>query len=145
MATALPVQSQKVMASFEGQVIALQSSLTEGFEARLAEAVAGIQLSAAVARRTARAEPYKAPGELVVPDGIVGGASFAGGASLVVNARPFWSHGRRIRRLLSARLRSQVWSYSMFVRCANFILPTLRGLRSCCPRIWALWWPMLCL
>ena len=38
-----------------------------------------------------------------MPAGIVGGASFAGGASLVVNARPFWSHGRRIRRLLSAR------------------------------------------
>ena len=62
MATAMQVQIQKVMDHFEGQVIALQSSLTEGFEARLAEAVAGIQLSAAMARRTARAEPYKAPG-----------------------------------------------------------------------------------
>ena len=62
MATAMQVQIQKVMDHFECQVIALPSSLTEGFEARLAEAVAGIQLSAAMARRTARAEPYKAPG-----------------------------------------------------------------------------------
>ena len=62
MATAMQVQIQKVMDHFEGQVIALQSTLTEVFEARLAEAVAGIQLSAAMARRTARAEPYKAPG-----------------------------------------------------------------------------------
>ena len=62
-----------------------------------------------------------------MPDGIVGGASFAGGASLVVNARAFWSHGRRIRRLLSARLRSQVLSYSMFVRCANFFFADPAG------------------